>query len=323
MPASSADSGRLPAPGRAARWSPRGWAPGFAGWAVLPLAVFLAVFAVYPLVQLVRMSVSDVAVEQGVFNWSFTGLANFAALAADPVAADSVVATVVFVAGAVPLTLLLGTVLAVLTDRAVLLAGVARNLLLWPAVVAPVAVSLIWLLVLSPSIGALNKLLASVGLPEQGWLGSPVGAMAAVVAVDVWHWTPVVFLLVYTALRGIDPPLLEAARVDGAGELAVLRHVVLPLLRPALLAAALIRLVMCVKAFDEMYLLTRGGPGTATTLVSLHIRNVFFDRLQLGRGAAFSVVVVAATVAALAVGVTVRRAARRRAARRTAQEAAA
>jgi multiple sugar transport system permease protein len=284
---------------------------GFAAWAVLPFAVFMVMFAVYPLVQLVRMALSHVTVEQGRFSWSSAGLANFTRILEDEVAADSVIATLIFIAGAVPLTILLGTLLAILVDRAVLLVGVARNVLLWPAVVAPVVVSLMWLLILSPSVGVLNKVLATLGLPAQGWLGRPTGAIVSVIAVDVWHWTPVVFLLVYTALRAIDRDLLEAARVDGASEARTLWHIVLPLLRPALVAATLIRLVMCVKAFDEMFLLTRGGPGTSTTLVSLHIRNVFFDRLELGYGAAFSVAVVAATAAVLGLAALARRLVRR------------
>jgi multiple sugar transport system permease protein len=170
---------------------------------------------------------------------------------------------------------------------------------------------LIWLLVLSPSIGALNKLLAGNGLPAQGWLGSEFGAMGSIVFVDVWHWTPVVFLLVYTALRAIDHELLEAARMDGASESQTFWRVILPLLTPALIAAALIRIVMGVKAFDEMYLLTRGGPGDATTLVSLHVRNVFFDRLDVGYGAALSLVVVVAAAAVVVVFFSTRRLARR------------
>lgn len=281
---------------------------GFGLLAMLPFAAFLLVFAAYPLAQLVRMAVSEVRVEQGVFRWSFAGMSNVEAILDDPVALRSVVNTLVFIGATVPLSLVLGTVLAVLVDRSALFAPVARNLALWPAVVAPVVVSLIWLLILSPSIGSLNKLLDTVGLPAQGWLGSGSGAMMAIILVDVWHWTPVVFLLVYVALKAISGELLEAARVDGAGELRVVRHVVLPMLRPALLTAALIRLVMGVKAFDEMYLLTRGGPGDATTLVSLHVRNVFFDRLELGYGAAFSLAIVLVIAAVLLVIPLTRRA---------------
>lgn len=280
---------------------------GFAEWAILPFAAFLAVFAVYPLAQLVRMAFSDVQLEQGLFTWSFAGVANFVRLLDDPIAVRAVVVTTIFTVSAVPASIVLGTLAAVLVDRSTLFTGLARNVILWPAVIAPVVVSLMWLLILSPNLGALNNLLATLGLPGQGWLGSPTGAMGAIIAVDVWHWTPVVFLIVYTALRGMDADVLAAARVDGASERQLLWHIVIPLLRPALLAAALIRLVMCVKAFDEVYLLTRGGPGSATTLVTLHIRNVFFDRVELGYGASYSVVIVAVVAAVLALWAAGRR----------------
>jgi multiple sugar transport system permease protein len=116
----------------------------------------------------------------------------------------------------------------------------------------------------------------------------------SIIVVDIWHWTPLVFILIYAAIQGIEPDLVEAAEVDGATQAQVYRHIVIPLLLPAIAAATLIRLTMGAKAFDEMYVLTKGGPGTATTLASLYIRNVFFDRLDLGYGAAISVLVIAA-----------------------------
>jgi multiple sugar transport system permease protein len=264
---------------------------------MLPDGVLLILFAVYPTLQLIRMAFSIVRFERGQFIWSYAGPANFVRLPTDPIVWESVSKSVIFIATTVPLTLLLGTALALLVDRSVLFVGVARNVLLWPALVAPVVVSVIWLLVLSPNIGVLDKLLATLGWPEQGWLGDPAGAMFSVILVDVWYWTSIVFLLVYTALKGIPADLLEAGRLDGASESQALRYIVLPLLGPALATAALIRLVMGVKVFDEMYLLTQGGPGTATTLVSLYVRDVFFDRLDLGYGAAFSLAIVVATAA--------------------------
>lgn len=279
----------------------------FALLAALPFAVFMGVFGVLPLFHLLRMSLSNVSVQQGNFEWSFAGLENYLEIGSDPAALQSVVASTIFVLGAVPLTLVLGVGLAVLVDRAVVLTGIARNMVLWPAVVTPVAISLMWLLILSPSVGALNKLLRNVGIPEQGWLGEAAGAMASVILVDVWHWTPLVFLLAYTAIRGIDTEILEAAEVDGASYWQRFGQVMMPMIWPAIAAATIIRLLMSVKAFDEMFLLTHGGPGTSTTLVSLHIRNVFFDRLELGYGAAFSVAVVLLIVVIAGVAAGIRK----------------
>lgn len=273
----------------------RVWSP-FGLLAILPFALFLIVFGVYPTVQLVRMAVSKVKIQQGTFQYEPAGLENFARIFSDPDIAQVVAVTVIFIVSAVVLTVALGTLLAVLLDRAPFMRRVARRVLIWPTVIAPVVVSVVWLLLLSPTIGAVNKVLLELGLPQQGWLGEPVGAMVSIIVVDVWHWTPLVFLLVYTALQSVDPEVLEAARVDGAAERQLIWQVVLPMIRPVILTATAVRLVMCVKAFDEMYLLTHGGPNNATNLISLSIRTIFFDRLEFGYGAAIGVAVILAFV---------------------------
>lgn len=274
---------------------------------VLPFLAFALVFGAYPFAQVVRMAFSSVELSGGRFVWSLQGPQNFATVLGEASGWEAIGNTVVFVVAAVAGTLVTGTALALLVDRAVVMLPIARNLLIWPAIVTPVVVSLMWLLLLSPTAGGVNKVLGSLGLPEQRWLDSGAGAMASVVVVDVWHWTPVVFLFVYTALKAVDPALLEAARIDGASERQVLARVVLPLLAPAIGAVALVRVVMSVKAFDEMYLLTAGGPDGATTLVTQHIRDLFFVALRFGDAAAYGLVVIALTVVVLVVSVVLRR----------------
>jgi multiple sugar transport system permease protein len=284
---------------------------GMAIIALAPFLAFLLVFALYPLAELVRLAVTDTRIVAGAFVSEWAGPANFSAAWTDPVAARSAGVTIAFVVLCVGLTIVLGLALALLVDRAVVLVGAARTVLIWPAVVAPVVVSTMWLLLLSPTVGGLNKVLSGLGLPTQGWLDSGVGAFVCIVVVDVWHWTPVVFLFVYTALRGVDREILEAARIDGAGEWQVVGRIILPIIRPAILAVALVRLVMSIKAFDEMYLLTRGGPGEATNLISLYIRALFFDRLAFGPAAALSISIVAVTCAVVGGAVAARRIRRR------------
>jgi multiple sugar transport system permease protein len=275
--------------------------------ALLPFVGFLLVFAVYPLINLVKLAVSDTTVENAVFVSEFNGLSNFGRVLTDPAFQHSVVITTAFVVLTVGITLVAGLALALLVDRAVVLHHLARNVLIWPAVITPVVVSVLWLLVLSPTVGGLNKLLRTFGLPEQSWLNSGLGAFMSVVAVDVWHWTPIVFLFLYTALQGIPSELFEAARVDGAGERQILFQVTVPLLWPALVVVGLLRLVMSVKAFDEMFLLTGGGPNGATNLISLDIRSQFFDRLDFGFAAAESVTVVVATLIIVGGALLIRR----------------
>jgi multiple sugar transport system permease protein len=273
----------------------------FAVIALAPFVLFGLIFAAYPIAQVVRMAVSDVRIRSGELLWDFTGLTNVMRVFDDAASWQSIGNTVIFIVATVVLSLIVGLVMALLVDRAVIILPLARNVLIWPAVIAPVIVSLMWLLILSPTVGGLNKVLRTLSLDEQGWLGQGATAMAAVVLVDVWHWTPVVFLFMYTAIKSVDLSVLEAARVDGANEFAIIRRVVLPLLAPAIGAVILVRIIMGVKAFDEMYLLTRGGPDGATTLVSQHIKTLFFDNLQLGEASAFSLAIVIVTAVILGI----------------------
>jgi multiple sugar transport system permease protein len=266
--------------------------PGFRFLAVAPLLAFVGVFAGYPLVELVRMSFSHLHLANGNFDWSYTGVQNFRDAFHDAVFRHSIRITAVFILITTGVSVALGTALALLVDRARLLAGIAKNVLVWPAVIAPVVVSAIWWFVLNQQFGLLNKILDALGLPTQSWLAYGTSALLSVAFVDVWHWTPIVFLIVYAAIRSIDSSLLEAARVDRASEWQVIRYVVLPMLVPTLALVAGVRIVMGVKVFDEMYLLTNGGPGVATTLVSLYIRTVFFDQVDLGYGASLGLCVL-------------------------------
>lgn len=275
--------------------------------AMAPFVVFMLVFGAYPLVEVVRMSVAENRIEAGHFVPSFTGIENYLEVLADPTAWKSIWITTAFVVVTVAGTMLIGTGLALLVERAVVLKAIAQNILIWPAVVTPVVVSVIWLLVFSPTVGGLNKLLTSIGLSGQGWLDNGLGAFMLICVVDIWHWTPIVFLFVYTALIGLDGSILEASRIDGASEGKVIRHIVLPLLRPALAAAMLVRIIQSVKAFDEIYLLTKGGPRDSTLLLNLHIRRAFFDRLEYGYATALGILVVIATLAVVAVAVYAQR----------------
>jgi multiple sugar transport system permease protein len=281
---------------------------------LLPFLIVIVVLAAYPMAQVVRMSLSHISLTGGGFQYTRAGGGNFSDVLHSPDARAAVVHTLVFIVATVIGSIVAGVALALLVDRAVTTLHIARNVLIWPAVIAPVVVSLMWLLILSPTAGGLNKVLGSLGLGNQAWLNSGAGAMLCLVVVDIWHWTPIVFLLVYTSLQAMSQEVLEAARIDGASEGEIVRRIVLPLLRPAIAAVAVVRVVMGVKVFDEMYLLTAGGPNGATTLISQRVQLWFFQDLRFGYAAAFSLAVVAATAAFLAVSVLVRHVQRRRAA---------
>jgi multiple sugar transport system permease protein len=273
--------------------------------ATLPFLTLIIGIGGYSWMQVMAMAFSNLRIEAGEFVWSSAGLDNFLSILSNDAALYSIIVTTIFVVATVVLTVVLGIALALLVQRSKRFNRLSQVVLLWPAIVAPVVVSLIWLLILSPNIGVLNKLLDTVMLPTQDWLGTEVGALVAIIIVDVWHWTPVAFLMLYTALCALDEEAIEAARCDGASEWQLIRHIKIPMLTPAIIGTVFIRAIMGVKAFDEMYLLTAGGPNGATTLVSLHIRDVFFDQLNYGYGSAFSVLIVALMSLVIALGFAV------------------
>jgi multiple sugar transport system permease protein len=280
---------------------------GFQHLALLPLIVFLLLFVLYPVFQLIRMGFSTLTVSGGEFRWNFSGLDNFYTALGDEIFRAALINTLVFVAATVIIQLILGTALAILVERARYLSGIARNVLVWPAIITPVAVSVVWWLILNIEFGALNYILEAVGLSGQAWLASTTWALPTLIAVDVWHWTPIVFLLVLAGLANIDQTLYEAARIDGASAWDLFRHVTLPLLLPVLGVAALARTILGFKVFDEIFLLTSGGPGTSTEVISTYIRRVFFDQLNMGYGAFLGLVVVAVLLMLFATFISITR----------------
>jgi multiple sugar transport system permease protein len=271
----------------------------FEHWALVPLLLFLVVLVAYPLLDLVRMAFSTATPTNGGFRWNFSGLENLRTMLSDSLFGAALRNVFVFVIASTAIELALGTALAMLVERARWLSGVARNVLIWPAIVTPVAISATWWLILNPQFGLVNHFFAMFGLTPQTWLASPRWALPTLVVVDVWHWTPVVFLLVLAGLAGIDRTLYEAARVDGASGWRVFGSITLPLLAPTLLGAAMVRCVLGFKVFDEVYLLTSGGPGTATEVISSNIQRVFFQQFDMGYGSFLGLVVVIVLVLVL------------------------
>jgi multiple sugar transport system permease protein len=275
--------------------------------ALLPFVAFLGVFAVYPLYELLRMSFMRTEVFDGEFLSEFNGLDNFRKIPEDPLAINAIKVTIAFSVLCVIFTLILGIAGAIMVQSSKIFKSFARNIFVWPAVVAPVVVSVMWLLILDPTVGLVNKILMALGQQPQIWLDSKTGAFISVVVVDVWHWTPVVFLFIYAGLNGINQEIIEAARVDGASERQIVRRIILPILLPTIAVIALLRTIMSIKAFDEMYLLTKGGPDGATSLISLHIRKIFVEVLDFGYASALSLCIVAVLGAIVATSYFVRK----------------
>jgi multiple sugar transport system permease protein len=273
----------------------------FRHWSLLPAVALFAVLTLYPMANLVRMGASTIEFSQGAEVWTFTPMRNLDLLRGDEVIPAAVRNTFVFVVAAVAIEMVLGLALALLVAGVSRGKGLIRTVMILPILVPPVAIGSMWKLLYNYDFGIFNQALVALGLPPANWLGSTTLALWSVVIVDVWHWVPFVFLILFAAVEGIPPDLLEAAHVDGASRGQTLRLVVLPLLRPAIIVAFLFRAILAFKVFDEVFLLTAGGPGTSTELVNLHLYKVFFEQNRLGYGALLSLAVIAAIVAFLLV----------------------
>jgi multiple sugar transport system permease protein len=282
----------------------------FRHWSLMPAVALFVLLTLYPVANLFRMSVSTISFSEGREIWTFTPLANLALLRADDVIAPAIFNTLVFVVIAVALEIVLGLALAILVAGVARGKGLVRTVMILPILVPPVAIGSMWKLLYNYDFGIFNQGLSAVGLAPVNWLGSTSLALGSVIAVDVWHWVPFVFLILFAAVEALPVEVLEAARVDGATRWQLVRRVMLPLLKPAIVVALVFRTILAFKVFDEVYLLTSGGPGNSTELVTLHLYKVFFEQNQLGYGALLSLALIAAIVAFLLVGGRAMRAAR-------------
>jgi multiple sugar transport system permease protein len=282
---------------------------GFWRWATLaPALAVLALMTAAPVGELLAMSLHEITWSGGEARWRFVGAANYAALADDALFRAGVANTVAFALAGVAVQMTLGFGLALLTSRALRGQLAWRAVFLLPILVPGIVVGAIWKLMYNPDFGIINQLVASVGLSPRDWLGERATALPAIVAVNVWHWTPFCYLLLLAALESLPQDVREAATVDGASAWQELRHVTLPLMAPAIAVTAAFRLIVAFKVFDEVYLLTGGGPGTATEVVSFSVYRRFFTEDRAGYGSALSI----ATLFAMALAIVIALSATRR-----------
>ena len=253
---------------------------------LLPLLVFLFVVELWPFVVMLDQSVHYLSYTQPSKNGAFIGLDNYRKAMHDDNLFHGVSVTLLYMAIALPLELILGLALAVVISYHRTLKRIVMPLLLIPMVLAPVVVGLVARLNLNPDFGLLGIMLREAGIAPGGLLGSPFNAFVTIVAVDIWQWTPFVILIFLSAIVGMPREPFEAAVVDGASRWQVFRRVTLPMLRPIIGVILLLRLTDAFKVFDQVYIMTGGGPGSATELLTIFAFKVNFVFWNLGYGSA-------------------------------------
>jgi len=267
-----------------------------------PAAILLLLLTVFPIINLFFMAASTISFEQAREVWAFTPMQNFQSLIDDEIFRIALWNTIIFAIVSVLIETVLGLALAIVVASVTFFKGIMRTVLIIPVLMPPVAIGSMWKLMYSHDFGLFNQILTTAGLWPVNWTGSTSLALISVIIVDVWHWTPFVFLILFAAVEGLPKEVIEAARVDGARNWDIIFKIIIPLLKPAIVVAMLFRAILAFKVFDQIFLLTSGGPGTATEVVSLHLYKVFFVQNDLGYGAMLSLAIIVATIAFLIVG---------------------
>ena len=250
------------------------------------------IFAIvsYPLVLAVIQSLTT---ETG----EFIGASNYLRALQNSLLYDALRATGTYALLVLPVEIVLGLGLALLVQRTIRSAAVKAAIYVMavlPLVVPPVAVGVIARLFYAPGYGVINQVLMRVGIVhhEIGFLSNPVLAMLSVASVDVWQWTPFVYLVLFAGLQTVPGEAIEAARVDGAGGWALFRHLEFHYLRPLFVLILFFRVADVLRVFDHVFILTGGGPGAATQVLSLYLYRIEFKYFDGGQAAALAVMIL-------------------------------
>jgi multiple sugar transport system permease protein len=274
---------------------------------VLPATVFLAAVVAFPAVYTAGLS---------LFRWSgaaataplWGGFGNYAdVFSGDPGFRNALFVTLYFTGASVLIEVALGVGLAQLLNREFVGKGVARTLLILPVAGTPVALALVWRHMYNPSNGVFTWFAELLHAPQQRWLADAGTVLPSLILFDVWQWTPLVMLITLAGLVSLPSDFYEAAQIDGATPWQVFWRITIPLIRPTVVAAAMLRFMDSVKTFDQIYVTTQGGPGIASQTLNLYVFDQAFQYLHFGYASALLVILFFVILAGNLVLVSVRR----------------
>lgn len=256
---------------------------------ILPAVIFLAAVVAFPVAYTIGLS---------FFNWSgaatppsWIGLGNYAdILSGDAGFLNALLVTAYFTGVSMLIEVTLGVGLAQLLNREFIGKGIARTLLILPVAGTPVALALVWRQMYNPSNGIFTWFAEILCIPPQRWLADVTSVIPSLILFDVWQWTPLIMLITLAGLVSLPSDIYEAAQIDGASPWQAFWGITLPLVRPAIVAAAMLRFMDSIKTFDQIYVTTQGGPGIASQTLNLFIFDQAFQYLHFGYASALLIV---------------------------------
>lgn len=255
---------------------------------ILPVILFLVVISLAPLVLAAIDSLREMSLSAVSRYGRFIGLENYVTvLEPDSGFFNALWRTALFVLLVVPVEFALGLLMALALNREFASRRIWVTLLLLPTMMAPVVVGLIWDFLLMPQYGLFTWLMNEMGwFRESPVFSQPLSAFLAFAVIDVWEWTPFMMLFMLAGLLGMPQDPIEAAQIDGASAWKIFWHVQLPLLKPMIVVALLFRSIDASKVFETIFVLTNGGPGNSTELISIYAQRVGFQNWELGDASA-------------------------------------
>ena len=252
-----------------------------------PVILYAIALTIFPLLYALYLSVTNYSFGKPTIR--IVGLDNYVRIFQDYRVYNSLKVTLLITAVAVPIELALGLILAVLVGLFPRLQGIFRTLLLIPLFSTPVAVALMGPNIFYEEGGPINGILISLGLPKIYWLSDPNIAIWTVILLDIWQWTPFVFLISLAGLQGIPAELYEAATIDGASGYQMFRRITLPQMTPILLTIFFFRLVDCLRIYDIPFVMLGGGPGISTETFTIYVYKLAFRGFIFGYSSALSI----------------------------------
>ncbi|MGH6719258.1 MAG: carbohydrate ABC transporter permease [Alphaproteobacteria bacterium] len=256
----------------------------------------LMLVVLFPLAFTVFTSLFDFTLVHPNYD-SFVGFDKYAEAWSEDYVVDALWVTVKFVVASVVIEFVIGFSIALALNRVVRFKNIYYVILLAPLLMNPVVVGQMWRMLLHSELGIVNHVLGLIGISPVNWLGDPVNAFWTVVLCDIWHQVSFMAILLMAGLAALPREPFEAARMDGASAVRMFIHITLPLMRPVIAVALLLRMIFAIKTFDIIFIMTKGGPGTATDLISYFIYRSAFFGLDIGRSAAMSVALLVIVLA--------------------------
>lgn len=262
-------------------------------WLLLaPALIIILLIGIFPLFYNLYLSMHFWTLTRPDVPMRFIWFKNYAWLFTSKLFWETFIRTIIFTLSAVGLEMVFGFGLALLFNREFKGKSIVFPIILIPMITTPIVVGLIWRYMYNGEFGFVSWVLQLLNIGEYALLSNPTTALPSVIFADVWHWTPFIFLLSLAGLRSLPRTPYEAAEIDGASIWQTFKWVTFPMMKSVLLVALLLRTMDAFRIFDEIFLMTQGGPGDATEMLSMEIYRQTFRYFNMGKGAAMAIVML-------------------------------